>query len=259
MRPSISRRTLRLLWGTTIVLSILGIAGALERTYIQAKGEIREKRVLTAREQRKFAIASPPGMVPGTARYDNFVAGIVELETKYERNRSLILRHVVPGALILLLTPLQFSGLIRRRWLSYHRWAGRVILLAVWICASAALAFGLLVPFGGTPERIFTAIFGSLFLYFPGRGWRAIREGNVAEHREWMLRMYGLALAIAVIRIIGALLVWLTPVGSREGFNWSFWGGFSLMLVLTEIWIRRTRVVHRPPAARYQAIATDIL
>ena len=241
------------------MLSVVGIASALERTYIQSRGEIREKRVLTSREQRKLTIASPPGMVPGTARYENFVAGAIDLETKYERNRSLILRHVVPGALILLLTPLQFSGFIRRKRLAYHRWAGRLILLAVWICGSAALAFGLLVPFGGTPERIFTALFGSLFLYFPGRGWRAIREGNVAEHREWMLRMYGLALAIGLIRIIGALLVWLTPVGPREGFNWSFWGGFLVMLVLAEMWIRRTRVVHRPPRVPYQAIPTDIL
>lgn len=241
------------------MLSLLGIAGALERTYIQSSGEIREKRVLTPREQRKLALVSPPSMAPGTARYENFVAGTIDFETKYERNRSLILRHVIPGALILLLAPLQFSGIIRRRWLPYHRWSGRLILVAVWICGSAALAFGLLVPFGGMPERIATAIFGSLFLYFPGRGWRAIREGDVAQHREWMLRMYGLALAIALIRLIGALLLWVTPVGAREGFNWSFWGGFSLMLVLTEFWIRRTRVVHRPPAMPYQAIATDIL
>ena len=241
------------------MLSILGIVIGLERTYIQFKGEIRETRVLTPREQRKLTLVSPPSMAQGTARYENFAAGTIDLEAKYERNRSLILRHVVPGVLILLLAPLQFSGLIRRRWLPYHRWAGRLILIAVWICGSAALAFGLLVPFGGTPERVMTAIFGSLFLYFPGRGWRAIREGNVAQHREWMLRMYGLALAVALIRIIGALLVWLTPVGVREGFNWSFWGGFSLMLVLTEIWIRRTRAIHRPPAMQYQAIATDIL
>lgn len=252
-------RSRRVLWGTIILFGAIGLAGAIERARIQARGEVRSKRELTERELWKLRAVLPPGVVPGTARFENFASGTIDFEAKYEHNRSLILRHVVPGALILLLAPLQFAGGVRRRYPRYHRWAGRLILLAVWISGSAALAFGLLVPFGGTPERIVTAIFGSLFLYFPGRGWRAIREGRVDEHREWMIRMYSLALAVGLIRVIGLLLVWLTPVGIREGFNWSLWSGFVISLAAAEIWIRRGRMARPSPTSRYQAIATDIL
>ena len=39
--------------------------------------------------------------------------------------------HILPGGLFLLLAPFQFSPRIRRRHIRFHRWSGRVVMLAV--------------------------------------------------------------------------------------------------------------------------------
>src|SRR5258707_12409889 len=38
--------------------------------------------------------------------------------------------HIVPGGLLVVLAPFQFSSHIRTRWIRFHRWSGRVIALA---------------------------------------------------------------------------------------------------------------------------------
>jgi uncharacterized membrane protein YozB (DUF420 family) len=45
-----------------------------------------------------------------------------------------------------------------------------------------------------------------------GRGWRAIRHGDVEAHREWMIRAFAVCAGIATVRIVMAALdLWLTP------------------------------------------------
>src|SRR5260370_42083698 len=49
---------------------------------------------------------------------------------RYYAHPYLTLVHIVPGFLFMTLGPLQFVGAIRNRWLGFHRWCGRVYLVA---------------------------------------------------------------------------------------------------------------------------------
>jgi len=87
-------------------------------------------------------------------------------------------------------------------------------------------------------------VFGGLFLFAVYRGVRAIRRGQVARHREWMIRVFALAVAISTVRLVGAVLdVALTPLGVRPPavFALSVWTGWILTLGIAELWIRHTR------------------
>jgi hypothetical protein len=44
---------------------------------------------------------------------------------------------------------------------------------------------------------VLIGLFGSLFLYALGKGFVHVRAGRVALHREWMIRAFAIALAIA--------------------------------------------------------------
>jgi uncharacterized membrane protein len=153
---------------------------------------------------------------------------------------------VIPGGIFLTLALFQFSSNARRRYLPFHRWFGRALVLTAFAIGLTGLYFGLVVPYAGRSEAISIAIFGGLFLTAISRGFIAIRRGQVAQHREWMIRAFALALGIATVRIVGAIIdVTLTPAGIRPPviFVLSVWVGWLLTLLAAELWLRHTRAV----------------
>ena len=152
--------------------------------------------------------------------------------------------HVLPGGLFLLLAPLQFSPRVRSRFIQFHRWSGRLLVLAAITAASTGLFFGLFIPFAGPGESVPIALFGGLLLYALLKAVVAIRGRQVARHREWMIRAFALALAISTVRIVGAVLdLTVTPAGfgPRPMFVVAIWTGWVTTLGAAEIWIRYTR------------------
>jgi hypothetical protein len=130
--------------------------------------------------------------------------------------------HVLLGGVFLLVAPLQFSVWVRTRHVQFHRWSGRVLLRAV---------------------------FGSLFLIAICRAFLAIRRHQVARHREWMIRVF--AIAVSTVRVVaGVLDVALTPTGFRapDLFVLSLWTGWVITLGVAELWIRYTRPCRKFPA-----------
>jgi uncharacterized membrane protein len=60
---------------------------------------------------------------------------------------------------------LQFIERIRSQHLTYHRWAGRVLVLVGMVTGVTALFIGLVIPFSGWSEAGLIALFGSLFTF----------------------------------------------------------------------------------------------
>jgi len=84
-------------------------------------------------------------------------------------------------------------------------------------------------------------VFALLFLAFLTRAVIQIRRREIAAHREWMLRTFAIGLAIATVRPIVGLFFALSTLAPREFFGIAFWLGFTLHLVVAEIWIHVTR------------------
>jgi len=171
-------------------------------------------------------------------------ADIAWLDRRFAAHPLATWLHILPGGAFLLLAPLQFSSQIRRRHIRIHRWSGRLLLVAAIVMAVPAFYFGTLMPYGGLGEAVAIATFGSLFLLAIGQGYIAIRRRQVARHREWMIRVFALALAISTVRIImGVLDYALTPAGysPRWIFVISVWTGWIITLGAAELWIRHTR------------------
>jgi uncharacterized membrane protein len=142
----------------------------------------------------------------------------------------------------MLLMPLQFVRRIRERHIRVHRWSGRVILtLGVGIVISA-LYFGVLNPLVAGIEWPVIGLFLALFVFSLTRGWLAIRRGDRATHREWMIRAYAVVLGIATVRLVSFPLLALTTI-TDPGVMLitTFWTGWLLTVGAAELWIRATR------------------
>jgi len=130
-------------------------------------------------------------------------AEVERLDRKFGDHPRLALLHTVPGGLFLAFALLQFSTRVRRRWIGFHRWSGRLLIAAAFATTVPALFFGVLRPYGGSAEAVAIALFAALFLFSLGRGFVAIRRGDVTRHRAWMTRAFAIALGISTVRVVG--------------------------------------------------------
>ena len=151
--------------------------------------------------------------------------------------------HAFSGLVLALLIPIQLSAGIRRRHPRVHRWLGRFLLL-VGILVGVS-AYGMMVaPVGGWLETSATSIYGTAFLAALVTAWWHIRRGDVARHREWMLRAIGIVLGIATTRpVMGIFFATsaMTALRPSEFFGMAMWIGFTSTVLAAEWYIRSTR------------------
>src|SRR5215218_6215995 len=106
-------------------------------------------------------------------------------------------------------------------------------------------------------ERVIIGLFGTLFLVALVKGFVHVRAGRVAQHREWMIRAFAIALAVATIRLIyiPALLIMADPTDAQSALLWdtSFAVAFVVHASVAELWIRATRRSGAPRAGEVKA------
>jgi len=178
-------------------------------------------------------------------------ADVERLDRKFGDHPRLTLLHTVPGGLFLAFALLQFSTRLRARWISVHRWSGRLLIAAAFAATVPTYYFGVMRPYGGPWEAVAIVLFGIMFLGFLIVAYLAIRRGDVTRHREWMIRAFAVALGISTVRVVGLVFDFVfTPAGLRPPviFVLSIWAGWFITVGAAELWLWRTRAPTRAPA-----------
>jgi uncharacterized membrane protein len=139
---------------------------------------------VTAGTLRLMQLAGGPQVMPADARFGGFPAALVV--------------HIVGSAVFAVLGVVQLLPRFRRRHLAWHRRAGRVLAVAGLLVAGSALWMTLLYPQKpGTGATLFVLrlLFGSSMIASLVLGVRAVQQGDVGQHRAWMIRGYAIAVA----------------------------------------------------------------
>jgi uncharacterized membrane protein len=210
---AVSKSASRLVWIGVVFLALIGMAAVT-------------RRALVLLWPGTFASKASPATV---------------LDAKFTKHLALTLFHILPGGLFLVLTPLQFMRRIRERQLMVHRWMGRVLVASGLIIGGTALVMSYRMNIGGLNETAATTLFAIVFLICLIKAYVHIRRKEVARHREWMIRAYGVGLGVATTRpIVGAFFAFrrLTP---HEFFGIAFWLGFTITFLVAELWVDYTR------------------
>ena len=167
-------------------------------------------------------------------------------DIRYYQHHLATWLHLGPGLLIFCIGPLQFMRVIRKKYINFHRWAGRTYIVCGSIGASSGGFIGIFYPFGGVDgpgfsesmATTFLAVYTLVCLY---KAYTSIRRKEFGAHREWMIRSFGLMLAIATERVMLGILMNTTGIDIEVLFAATFWMAGVVNISASEIWISLTR------------------
>jgi len=157
--------------------------------------------------------------------------------------------HLFLAVIILIGGPLQLILQLRRHAPAFHRWNGRLYVLALFIATITALY---MVWFRGTagdfPQHVGVSLDAALIMIFAVIALRYAIARDIAKHRRWALRLFIVVNGVWFFRV--GLMLWLVINHGPAGFNpktftgpfltfWSF-GNYLLPLAILELYLRTT-------------------
>jgi hypothetical protein len=111
--------------------------------------------------------------------------------------------HALAGALFGVLGPLQFAGVLQRRFGALHRLTGRVFAAAGFVLGGSGVAIFLQVS---NSNSLFVDVMrvaaGAALILSLAVALLRIRQGNVADHRAWMIRAYAIGMGSGAVSIV---------------------------------------------------------
>jgi uncharacterized membrane protein len=178
-----------------------------------------------------------------------------------------IFTHMLAGAVITLLAPLQLIGPLRRRYPQLHRASGYVFFSAALFTALAGLSFIVLKrTIGGPVMDVAFALYGACVLVCSVQTVRAARAKHFAVHREWALRIFVLAMGSWLYRMqYGVWFALMGDWGIGENFSGPFdyfqdFAFFVPYLIGVEVFLRWERQGQpRFPAAAQHALTLLVI
>lgn len=157
---------------------------------------------------------------------------------------QLTLIHITAGLIFVLFAPLQFVKRIRNNYPKIHRTIGYIVLTSGLIIGVTALIMGAIMAIGGITETLAVTTFGVLFLFSLIRAYFYILKREFELHREWMIRVLAIGLAVSTTRpVMGIFFATgpLTGLTVHQFFGVAFWIAFTIHTTFAEYWIRKTR------------------
>ena len=156
---------------------------------------------------------------------------------RYWNFRWPLIGHISGGLLALVIGPFQFSKTFRNKYMTAHRWLGRIYLTSILIAtiSSTYLAWT-------SAYRVnFSWAFGLQGLAFAwittaSMGYLSVMRGRILQHKEWMIRSYVVTFAFVNFR-------WLTDLPIAHQLMNKFeergptviWLSWTIPLLITEI------------------------
>ena len=154
----------------------------------------------------------------------------------------LMVTHLIGGSLLMLLGPIQLIPSIRRWYLSFHRWTGRIYVTTALVTALAVSTFVVLYRTSRNDvyEDVGNVVLGISMMICATQSYRHVRNGRIEQHKWWSYRLYALVLAALLYRlyvVVYFALILFTPwTGSRFIFESLFFLFFLPNLMLVQLY-----------------------
>ena len=174
-----------------------------------------------------------------------------EMGQHYEPALGFLLVHGFFGALALLLGAFQLSNRFRARYLGVHRVLGYIYIASVFISVPFAIVVAIKIDSPSLVAASATQSFGwvastLIALY-------CVRNGNIIQHRRWMIQGYFFAMVFTVVRLI----IPIPPIAAlgMTGVEIVVWSTIVLAAFLPTILLDWRTITRRPAIKQTMATA----
>ena len=132
--------------------------------------------------------------------------------------------HFAAGGIILILGSIQLIDAVRNSYPAFHRWVGRVYVVACLLAAVGGLTFIFVKgTIGGTVMDIGFGLYGVLMFIAGIQTYRHAAARSIDLHRVWALRLYALAIGSWLYRMdYGFWFSFTDRLGHTEHFTGLF-------------------------------------
>ncbi|ASU34162.1 DUF2306 domain-containing protein [Mucilaginibacter xinganensis] len=162
----------------------------------------------------------------------------------------LIFPHALCGVTALIAGPLQFSSRVRKTNPLLHRRLGTVYICAVLAASVLALIIQEKYPVPGSGVHLESAGTAQAILWFVTTliAYAAAINGQIAAHKVWMSRSYGITLIFVLSRVLNPLPFYsrITP----DDFSIVLWSLMLFALVVPELLLNGREIFTRKKSYR---------
>jgi uncharacterized membrane protein len=163
-----------------------------------------------------------------------------DMKASFSAHAFAIRLHIFASILALALGPFQFSARLRAARPGTHRIMGRLYLGIGVLAGGASGLYMARFAFGGIAAQVGFSLLALAWLYTGYRAYAAIRRGEVAAHREWMVRNFALTFAAATLRIQLPLAM-ASGIPFEAAYPAIAWLCWVPNLALAQLWLARGR------------------
>jgi uncharacterized membrane protein len=165
-----------------------------------------------------LALAFVPA-VAGVARFADLASGAHQLSdsARFAAAPGPVLTHVTGVTIYAVLGAFQFSPGVRRRFIGWHRGAGRLLAGCAIAAALSGMWLSLFIERPAADGDVLAAVrlvVGTAMVTSIVLAVVAVRRGDIARHRAWMIRGYALAMGAGTQAF--TQLPWLVVVGPLD-------------------------------------------
>lgn len=147
--------------------------------------------------------------------------------------------HALTGGIVLIIGPLQFNRRLHARWRALHRALGRVYVASIWLASVTGLWSAAFFA-AGIAAQIAFGLVAVLWFAATTHAFLQARARDFTAHREWMIRSFALSLFFVTFPFWVEGLA-RTSLPQAVSYPIGVFLGWSLNLLVAEIWIRRSR------------------
>jgi hypothetical protein len=126
--------------------------------------------------------------------------------------------HLALALVVMASGGLQLLPRVRRSWPRFHRWNGRVYVIAAMIAGAGGVSMAMNpAAVGDLSQHVAVSINGLLILAFSSLAWGYARARRFDGHRRWALRLFLVASGVWFFRI--GLMLWIVANHGPAGFD----------------------------------------
>ncbi|PDP85625.1 hypothetical protein CQJ94_21490 [Glycomyces fuscus] len=204
-------------------------------------------------------------MIAGGVRLGELAAGaeVTPANARFFASPLPVVLHIVSSVVYCVLGAFQFAPRFRRRRTGWHRAAGRLLVPLGLVSALSGLWMTLFYALPESDSGLLTVIrvvFGAAMALSVVLGFVAVRRGDIARHRAWMIRGYAIGQGAGTQVLTH--LPWTLALGAPGEFSRAMLmgAGWVVNVAVAEWLIRRrpagpARVPAGPAAPRPLGLA----